>query len=789
MNSISFPELHKYLLNLELLRDDQELFNQGWKIHFAVDSYNLYQYAFPFNNFIDSEEFSDEQIKENSLQQAAISFIFEKRSKSEIPLILPSHNEELNDIILNYQMDLLSFSSTKEGKILEKIQIDESDLQNIMKTMANYSVSSEMDAIEEKLHNEIIFKKFYNLLFFLSGYANRGIEKINTLLANPEKGITTFTQKWPQYLEEYLQFYRQDFTESKWYEILSTHRTDPFKKKANLQDAKAIETILWLNQKFKEDNKKEIILLVSDATTMFNVLNNDLTDKKSDHSTIGKIELDNHIIKSTRILRDSNIFLLFLAFNNLSKSNLIKKLNEKINDYYDMLIYKATVININSCPLFNTETVVDLIGLKCSYCVKCERRKDCTILRGYDDIKKDYNNFIKSGMYLNRNSYIQSFIPKIKDSINKKEELSKTIYDFIKRKNNKLEEIYQVESKKIFSNLFNIHLFEEYLSNDTKHKTQFIKNKIKEILSEPYKISFESEEFLNEIYEIIKDNEYEGAKLINRFVEIIGNTTDNKLDSIILLSIIYFSIEVFNYSIQILKRALQNVDEEKSQNVLYLLALIYEKASDKNLNDQYLLKSLNIINELLEINPDEPKYYHLKGRILYSLRKIFKQTQNEDPYEVFDKGLNIAISTRKDNNILLATFYNNLAYLQLENEDIVDKLGKVEDYIDFIQTLLPEKNMSASIFDTISNYHLLKYQFIDSVDEKFEQYNLSFNYHKKSLAKLKKTKSFSWVPSDISTLSKDLLLAGIDLLTIVESKEKRMIIHDYMKYISAEFQN
>lgn len=313
--------LAKHKKVLEILKKDHELLTgeDPYTLHFAVDFHEIHEIVFPLGSEVMSKGFpNDDWIHRKVVSQSGRLCLFYEVEK--VPVLLPPYRDEFKDFI---------FWLKTEFKEITQQYLTLSGLKDSIKTALQdegieFGRQDGQFEMSDKSYAKIISfikKHFFQLNILLMGGYTEEFSILKTLYSDDR--FETVSDRW----SEYSGFIDEESGKvpDSWHEFIRKFRKEdqidvrPKEKdikrakdirKNNSRDLLALHLIKALNNKFKEEDKKEIVLLVSDSKIFERLLNSTLYDN-GDEKKIGGI-VKTATGEEIEICRNTDVFHTYL---------------------------------------------------------------------------------------------------------------------------------------------------------------------------------------------------------------------------------------------------------------------------------------------------------------------------------------------------------------------------------------------------------------------------------------------------------------------------------------------
>lgn len=391
--------LPKHRKVLEILRKDHELLTgeNPYTLHFAVDFREIHEIVFPLGSDNVIKNFKkDEWIRSKVVSQSGRLCLFYEVEK--VPVLLPPYRDEFRDFIFWLKNEFTNV--TQQFQVISYFK--ESIKAELREKGIEIKRKGEHFEVSHKNYTKIIkFIKeyFFQLNILLMGGYTKELSILKALYS--DKKFETVSDRWSEY-SKFIDEETRNVPPS-WHEFIREFRKEDeidvqpkdraIKrakdiKKNNSRDLLALHLIKTLNNKFKEEDKREIVLLVSDSKIFELLLNSTLYDNWKENSIGGIVKTATG--EEIEICRTTDVFHTYL---------LIKEEREELESKYEKYEKEFTTsptARVNRVTLINVEDDLSNILLIeefdrdfskiMDFCEKngidCQESGDCT----YQDI-------------------------------------------------------------------------------------------------------------------------------------------------------------------------------------------------------------------------------------------------------------------------------------------------------------------------------------------------------------------------------------------------------------------
>lgn len=265
--------IEKYKYHLEILKKDHELIvKKRFKIFFAVDFYDIYEYCFPYDNILGKlADYKDMEKRRRLMElQFARSFLFygtETRSK----VLLPPYASEVTDFFKSRYYILEKYRNDDLKRDILNILFRDQNVQDILRELEkeNGSPREETELLTR------ITRSSSDIFFLLSSGFLEGLNVLNDLFKKRTDSGKTESYRIVDPEPSEIKCYNYDVRkvigemENSEIERMFTRRG---KYLQNRRDAKALQYIVELNKRMEGD--RQAIFLASNADYMKKIMKN-----------------------------------------------------------------------------------------------------------------------------------------------------------------------------------------------------------------------------------------------------------------------------------------------------------------------------------------------------------------------------------------------------------------------------------------------------------------------------------------------------------------------------------
>ncbi|MCX6580115.1 MAG: ADP-ribosylation factor-like protein [Candidatus Aminicenantes bacterium] len=333
--------LEKHRKRLKILKKDHELLNNDppYKINYAVDFHEIYRLVYPLGNEKELKKIKKSEkgdwIHQKIVSQTGRICLFYGHVLP--PILLPPYRDELQDFLFWLTTEFKKAVQQYHHLISEK-------KKSIQKALQEEGADESYEKFSKFIENN-----FFQLSILVMGGYIEGFSILKSLFS--ENRIELVSDRW----HEYSEFIKNGIEEvpDTWFGIIEKHRkenqgdieyNESDIKRENSRDLLALNLVKALNKKFKEENKKEIVLLVSDAVIFNSLLNSTIDDDIRNKTISGVIQTTTG--EQITLCRTTDIFHTYL---------LIKKEREELKGQYKKKFSSNPKIQSNRVILKNIE--------------------------------------------------------------------------------------------------------------------------------------------------------------------------------------------------------------------------------------------------------------------------------------------------------------------------------------------------------------------------------------------------------------------------------------------------
>ncbi len=356
-----YNEIQNWLVRhtrmLKILERDHRLLTSDppYKIHFAVDFHEIYQIVFPLGSEKEISELEDseknEWVHNKVVSQSGRICLFYGIKTGAVPVLLPPYRDELEDFIFWLKTEYKKAAQQYQDQL--RLPKDKKKLQKELQKIGVKRTGKKFEISDENYEKIIKFieNNFFQLSILLMGGYTEGGSILKSLLF--DNRIELASHRWAEYSEFIKSELEKEKIPEAWYKFIKQHRKEKHPgdmyserdiKRDNLRDLSVLHLVKALNTKFKEENKREIVLLVSDAEIFKSLLNPTLHDNKDNKTIGGAVETVTG--EQIEICRTTDVFHTYL---------LVKKEREELKDKYRQQFEISPTNQINRVILINVQ--------------------------------------------------------------------------------------------------------------------------------------------------------------------------------------------------------------------------------------------------------------------------------------------------------------------------------------------------------------------------------------------------------------------------------------------------
>jgi hypothetical protein len=729
--------LDKHRNILRILKKDHELLTgeSPFKIHFAVDFHEIYQIVFPMVKMKEKKKIRDSEkddwIRQKAISQSGRICLFYGIETLPVPVLLPPYRDELEDFLFwlkaGYEKAAQQYHLLLELKNSIQTALHKEGIEFIGK--------GKYFKVSNKNYSKIIrfIKEYFLQLSILLGGHTEALAIIKSLFSDDK--IEMVSDRWSEYIG--LIDKEIEKVPIAWYEFVRSFREENQQydqsrerdvKKANERDIKALHLINTLNNKFKLENKKEIVLLVSDAGIFSSLLNSKLSDDK-EKKTIGGV-FKTATGEKIEILRNTDLFHTYL---------LIKKDREELKAKYEKYEKEFTTnpnTRINRVTLINVEDdlrkikIIEEFEKEINRIIKfcnqnrddCKKSGGCTkkdICDKADKVIKDFQEDRKSfeSLALADKFDIYTKIYKQYQQIAKIDEGAKRILKILQSD----EKICEKINEQIKDIREHINQGFEKLTLNSIYTMKSEPNVIKIPRGNSFRIKTfkkDIDEIIGEIQKCIRQNDQ--ASFSHYFSDLKEKRKQlDKTESLeyLLSSLISAAYEKYDLALYFLKTALifEGLKSPLYIELKYLETIIY-------CNSKKYEKALSFCRELLVNYKNDCRFPYFCGYIILTGKddNALDGCSFEEAVKYCRKSLSIIRRTGYDDVDLYQALINNLIYG-------LSKIGTSEAIEEAEQNKIKLERFSNPEYDWgVDIWHTVGYMFFRKVElmkEKHEDYS------------------------------------------------------------------
>ncbi|KYK35266.1 MAG: hypothetical protein HXS46_05840 [Theionarchaea archaeon] len=713
---LEFEELYKEMkqfydtrnFELDNVITDLELIKDGWTLHFVVDFYQVFTFAFPLGwekiSLIDEKERAH-----SATRQAARAFVFYGIKYCPHPVLIPPYATELKNwlsivISKEHEMKLTLDALNNWGRSL----LSEEEKKLIDEANEYYSQSGEKEAIPPGFTSQLtnlVNRKFLDMYFFVSGAMVEGIEMVRNLYRGENPRLEMAHERWKDY-KAMTKDIQKGF-DSKWYALFSKMRSG--RTIPNIRDAMAIEIVMALNNSLIQN--KELVLLVSDADNMKRALNTVEAEKfrgSVSHPETGK---------EIPILRTSDTFLAFMTTvegraeieDDLER---VRQEKNELADFYAIedMIARAYKVHEETSKVLQRE------------CSQCPHLENCTKIKDKLEKHKEKTDEIKIlRLILNRFDFLEPYLNFL-ESGRKVEQIIEEIVKFIGAKSETLEKKFRdkiLDLEKEIDDLID-EVEDPSIDLAPQDAVEFLAYRLQRLNGIPYRIIFKNPKITKTIDDLFRSLEKKDLKEIKEAAKNIFNLThDTKIgnEGKLLLAVLLYCFRHYEMVGDITNQMLSKKDLKERKEFVLLQCLAYGRLSMETRSKYYYDTAREVCADAAK-EYDDPRFHNMLGVIIATGVESGMEDKNTlvDALWWFKAGLERCTG---EDTMLEASLKNNIAYTLTQKTDhTLEDLDYAHDLIKESEELWPRKNWVADFWDTDACIHLYSAMLTENYSEK-----------------------------------------------------------------------
>jgi hypothetical protein len=751
-------KIRDFFDNLFLLRHDLQLLIDGWKFHFAIDYYQILRFTFPMLDLVEAykdKKFADMEKFEFAVNRATTSMAFDNFEMGGPPILLPSYSMELKGWMNKHQFTSLYPKERKSiinliGE-MKNTFFNKKDKLSIDRIFKQFEKNSSENLTPElvEIGRNIVLYNYVNLLFLMGGSIQNTLEAIGNLFRLKPPKLTTPAEQFPQLIKDFNAYMvKTDFDNTSWYNILRAVPHRESKWRSNRYDAMAVDNVFWLNNYFKKHGKKEIVLLISDAESMYMALNWDKLERNGkfqgdpdrqkdeekfkkkikdiDNKKKGVLRIDTeNVHRNHRILRNSGNFFLFMLMKDNSKKDLLRdtlrNVNKTIDLYYKLIPYRD--VELFKCKEYAGS----------EECPSCGKFPGCKFRVEIDKIDNNLSQFRDQldivRLFNEKKSYFSSFLVQVdKETSN----LNQTVTRMIQLvKSEKIEDAFFEKEKELKRDLENLTSQSRAKALEEIPVELLMKmgRRLERLNGMPFRVEF-TKPAIREILFQLDNMLFSDAsipiaqkkELIEKLLEYSNFKINQNDESRLLYAMLLFCFERYELVEQLIVNSLQEKQLENRKEFDYFHVILLEALFRKNPGKpELMMRALRIVDQLIDTDPNCAKYYHVRGKCIARGVEagVSKALSFSKARADMERGLKILEETRTPDISLYTTLHNNLAFLRFLSKDYSpESLEKINAHISEMRKLERER-WSPQFYDTeaMGLYLLAHYSDMDQEEK------------------------------------------------------------------------
>lgn len=673
---------------LKLLYSDYRLMTeQNFKLTFAVDFHEIYQYADPVAQFLWAERKEPSAPRKSVLEnQVARAGLFYGLRSIGSPVLLPPYVVELNNHIAWLRVGVMKAVVSTYTLIEWPQELDRIvDNEIVREALGQFEQSGQVDSELVRQLREFLEKKLGDVLFLISGVAGQGLDVIRDLLYGDEPRVQMTSSRWPA-LRTLIQ-QAMEAPDSEWYRRFHKMRSSPKSMTSNLNDAKAIDLVLALNQHLVPD--RELVLLVSDAHMMKRVLQ-ERPDNGFGETSENYIWADDGgaslevpgVQEPVPIFRPLLAFYYLLLFQADSDAGILENLREELDRIDQVHVLGKSV---------------EELPAECSECTSEEQREACEVSDVCARIRQELSEHSEHfdmlstvRLAVNRFPVIEPYWERVKkqqDVFEKRlAERPIRLISYLSERRGELETSLKERERQLL-NLLESDLAEA-LSLATDVSSSYRKElgeSLERFTRTRYRVHFRSEK-VTSLLEEMEEARYTGdqaatCSLIKQLVRFAFQEEIGP-DRLLLWAVLLIHHRLYRRAGDLATRVLDRPYDERyiesRPEYLYLRGLaLYE-------GGEYA-QAIRACESSIEEYRNDPRFYHLCGLAILTWREENPKKCSyswDDALTYVGQAYDLTAGEGGDEELHISVTNNRayLLYLKKDSKDIEDALGYVEEF-------------------------------------------------------------------------------------------------------------
>jgi hypothetical protein len=620
-NRRKFEELD---INLQLVEKDLEfLSKREFKLYFAVDFQQIFEFAFPISVFVPQPGAPVPEITKRTKRintHIARAFIF--YGLQPRPVLLPPHASELDimlDLFVTKQITFeIEFHTLKEWG---DTHFSNKERKLIEKANKWFRENPQGDPTGERWYRQLVrflYNNYRDMLYLTTGLITHGTKIINDLLYSSKPKLYFCKDTFPEYHN--IVRHVVGSRVSRWFDMFQNIRG---KWLSDIRDSKAIEIVCALNEEFAKENENRRIFLISDAPSMYKVLNWDIASQIGDEYRkefrekrypVGTFKLAEDEI---RLLREIEVFLVFLLHRESNHAETLKKIRDS-----------KAIVNGYLALEDRFSEIREFCEMSQYACDICEPPEECRdLLKKFSTAIGFYENLQNMELLVRekRDMIMKPYEIFLKANVNFEKSI-RSIVDFLVNKSDSFEKMVRDEKHK-FEEEFDklVNNIQENVQDISRELFLGMGHRLARIGGIPYRIKFRKE-ISNLISDLIRAvfkeegnidiEEIRGkSKLLMEFCDdpTIGE------DRFLLTAVLCYCYGRYNEAIRIVEDRLKEEDCKLRSEYIYVKTISHLNLAigqrNKNAFERALKEAISAYDEY-GIKKDDLRFLNLKAAVI-----------------------------------------------------------------------------------------------------------------------------------------------------------------------------
>jgi hypothetical protein len=680
-----------------LLRDYRLITTRRIQFTYAVDFYDIWNYAESLARFMSEDKMRQVNFSDDTafIRQIARAKLFFGLGANSSCVLLPPYVIELNNkiervkerIIRHGIRDINSDFRYRLGKLVNKKIIQEA--------MSEFAKNGEIksDLLEE---TRIFLEKYVKeLMFLISGMANQGLDTLYNILSGENPRVKTLFLKWPELEKVILKVMRENSSE--WNKLFERIRPNPESSSSNLNDAKAVDLVININDHLR--GKGELLILVSGALAMKRVFKSQINNLPPNYISTKVdgvcIELPD-FTDGIPLFRPIETFYYLSLFSEDTDESILERLGVELDLVHQVYMLGESIKALRpTCP--------DCVKQQKTVCTFSDGCHSIHLYRKLTELKDHFDEYERVLLAENRLSVIEPAQERIVAQRNHLgSTLDKTVFtlieylsdyrnsldDNLNKREDALQKAMDKQIRSAFHSITDLTLYQNEIGRGLEKYTRT-----------RYRIHFKNKEIEGLLNDVEHARDSGDVNLISQSIKKLLDRAyeeTEKSEKQLLWAVLLLCHRLPNRTIEIAERTLDTITLENENEFQYIISLA------RFIKCEYI-KVVKDCKVNIRKYPNDPRFYHLCGLAIGMQVANTTNASNDVSWSkaiMYEKdALALIEKDRIKDESFLNAVLNNLAYFHARRNESKD-IEQAVTYIEQLENYSPSFDKQPEFINT-----------------------------------------------------------------------------------------